>query len=297
MPVTSPFQPLPSPYDPMTPVELWPSGPIPGAERVRVMVLAGYGINCESESAAAFTEVGAQADVYHVSDVLELGDAALEDIDIAVFPGGFSFGDHIGAGRVFANRVAGRLGDTFHRFVERGGLVLGICNGFQTIAKMGLLPALGSTPHQQATLEPNQRPGYYDGWVRLRFDPESPCVFTRGAPSWVLEVPSRHADGKMVLEPSVVDVVTQRHLVPVYYVDEHGVPTEMWPANPNGSEGGIAGLCDPTGRVFGLMPHPEAYLYPESHPDWIAQRDAGTLPARGLGLGLLANGVRAVLEG
>lgn len=279
-----------------------PLGPVPGAADVRALVLAGYGLNCEAETAAGLRMAGARAEVVHVADVLADGGAALDGARLLVFVGGFSFGDHIASGRVFANRLRFRLGDRLARFVDDGGLVLGICNGFQTIVKLGLLPALDRAPGQglapqQASLVHNDRLGYRDAWVRLRIDPESPCVFTRGSTGALLEVPSRHGEGKLVLASEAMRArVRAEHLVPVCYVDAEGRPTEAWPDNPNGSAGGFAGLCDATGRVFGLMPHPEAYLHPECHPRWIAQRDRGCLPPVGQGLGILVNGVRAALE-
>ncbi len=289
-------------YDPERPASPWvsPPGAIEGADAVGALVFAGYGLNCEAETAAGFRVLGARPRIRHFSDVID-DPAALEDTRIVVFGGGFSFGDHIASGRVFANRVRARLGDRLASFVDDGGLVLGICNGFQTIAKLGLVPGLGRERGdpltlQQATVEHNDRLGYRNAWVRLRVDPESPCVFTQGASGALLEVPSRHGEGKVLLDPEFEAQALEQGLVPVRYADAAGNPTEVWPDNPNGSPGGIAGLCDPTGRIFGLMPHPEAYLYPENHPDWIAQRDAGCLPAHGAGLGILAGGVRAALE-
>ena len=141
----------------------------------------------------------------------------------------------------------------------------------------------------------NDRLGYRDAWVKLAIDPDSPCVFTRGSTGELLEVPCRHGEGKVLLRDDVQDAADAAHLVPVRYVDADGEPTQSWPDNPNGSPRGVAGLCDATGRVFGLMPHPEAYIYPENHPDWIPQRDNGALPNQGYGLGILANGVRAAL--
>lgn len=279
-----------------------PPDSLPGADGVRVLVLTGYGLNCEAETAAGFRMLGARAEIVHGGDLIEGGTASLDGVHILAFVGGFAFGDHIASGRVFANRLRYRLGDRLARHVDDGGLVLGICNGFQTLVKLGLLPALGRKrgeplAQQQASLVANERLGYRDAWVRLDIDPDSPCVFTRGTTGAVLEAPSRHGEGKLVFAPGVRERVEAEHLVPVRYVDETGIPTEQWPDNPNGSPDGAAGLCDSTGRVFGLMPHPEAYLYPENHPDWIAQREAGELPAHGYGLGVLANGVRAVLQG
>ncbi len=275
-------------------------GPIEGADGVGVLVFAGYGLNCEAETSAGFEMLGARPRVRHFSDVID-DPAAFEDTRIMVFGGGFSFGDHIASGRVFANRVRARLGDRIAAFVDDGGLVLGICNGFQTIAKLGLVPGLGRSrgdrlASQQCTVEHNDRVGYRNAWVRLRIDPRSPCVFTRGASGALLEVPSRHGEGKVLLDPELEAEILAQSLVPVRYANAEGNPTEAWPDNPNGSPGGIAGICDPSGRIFGLMPHPEAYLYPENHPDWIAQRDAGCLPVHGAGLGMLAAGVRAALS-
>ena len=291
-------------YDPERPSALWrePLGPIEGAADVGVLVFAGYGLNCEAETAAGFEMLGARPRIRHFSDVID--DATpFGDTRIVVFGGGFSFGDHIASGRVFANRVRARLGDRLARFVDDGGLVLGICNGFQTIAKLGLVPGLkrrqgDPLATQQATVVHNDKLGYRNQWVRLRIDPQSPCVFTQGVKegAGLLEVPSRHGEGKVLLSEAFESAVLEGHLVPVRYADANGDATEAWPDNPNGSPGGIAGLCDPTGRVFGLMPHPEAYLYPENHPDWIAQRDAGCLPAHGAGLGILAGGVRAAVS-
>lgn len=278
-------------------------GPVPGAQDVGALVLSGYGLNCEDETAAGLRMAGARAQVMHVGDLLRSEGAALDGARLLVFVGGFSFGDHIASGRVFANRLRFRLGDRLARFVDDGGLVLGICNGFQTIVKLGLLPALDRQPGeplapQQASLVHNDRLGYRNAWVRLAIDPKSPCVFTRGSTGVPLEVPSRHGEGKLVfIDDATRARAETEHLVPVRYVDAAGEPTEVWPDNPNGSALGMAGLCDGTGRVFGLMPHPEAYLYPQSHPRWIAQRDQGRLPAMGHGLGILANGVRAAVQG
>lgn len=291
--------PEPSPDDRSPWVD--PLSPVEGAADVKAVVLSGYGLNCEAETAAGLRMAGARAEIIHVGDVLERGGADLDDAKLLVFVGGFSFGDHIASGRVFANRLRFRLGDRLARFVDDGGLVLGICNGFQTIVKLGLLPALDRKPGQglapqQASLVHNDRLGYRNAWVNLAIDPQSPCVFTRGSSGRPLPVPSRHGEGKLVFaDEATRERVAQRHLVPVRYVDDAGQPTEAWPENPNGSVGGFAGLCDETGRVFGLMPHPEAYLYPENHPQWIAQRDAGTLPSAGYGLGILLNGVRAAV--
>lgn len=277
------------------------------ARDVRVLVLTGYGLNCEVETAAGFSRAGATVVPKHLHDVLDRGDVkdGLSGYHILAFVGGFSFGDHIQSGRVYANRLRFRLGDALARFVDDGGLALGICNGFQTLVCLGLLPALDRTRGtglalQSAALVHNDRLGYFDTWVNLLVDAESPCVWTRGLPQ-TIELPSRHGEGKLLFrDDETRQTILTRHLVPVRYADATGKPTEVWPANPNGSPDGAAGLCDATGRIFGLMPHPDAFLDPENHPDWIRRREAaepgfGRNDA-GMGQAIFNAGVRAALQ-
>lgn len=273
---------------------------------LRVLVPTGYGLNCEAETAAAFELLGARVEQLHVAELLDdpgrlagrLGDCA-----ILAFIGGFSFGDHVASGRVLANRMRFALGDVLARYVDDGGLAIGMCNGFQVMVKLGLLPGpltgedrSDRLAPQRASVVGNDRLGYRNAWVRMRCDPDSPCVWTRGLD--LIESPSRHGEGKLVFADDEIRAQLEaEHRIPVRYVDEHGMPTESWPANPSGSPGGIAGLCDRTGRVFGLMPHPEAFLYPENHPRWAARGDASDAPRvrHGLGLRVFVNGLRAAL--
>jgi len=265
---------------------------------VRVLILTGLGLNCEAETEAAFRAVGATPQRVHLLDLLEGNSRArLSDYSILAFIGGFAFGDHLGAGFVFANKIRWRLYDQLLAFIERGGLALGICNGFQTMVRLGLLPGLdGDYRTPRATLAPNERLGYRDAWVRLGFDPHSPCVWTRGLTR--MELPSRHGEGRFLAEsPELLERLEHGGQVAVRYVDADGQPTQRWPDNPNGSPGAVAGVCDPSGRLFGMMPHPDAYLYPFHHPDWTRQRAAGTLPAEGAGLRIFRNGVDAAAAG
>lgn len=261
---------------------------------VRVLVVTGLGLNCEVETGEAFRLVGASPELVHLLDLLD-GRRRLADFHILAFPGGFAFGDHLGAGFVFANKIRWRMYDELAAFVERGGLAIGICNGFQTMVRLGMLPGFdGDYRTQRATIAPNDRLGYWDTWVRLAFDPESPCVWTRGLEE--VELPSRHGEGKfLAASVEIAERLEAERLVPVRYVDASGEPTEAWPANPNGSPAGVAGICDPSGRLFGLMPHPDAYLYPFQHPQYFRQRARGEeLPAEGGGLAIFRNGVDAV---
>ncbi len=267
---------------------------------VEVLVMTGYGLNCEAETTAGFEMLGCKVSQVHVGNLLAEGTAPLDRAHIVAFIGGFSFGDHVASGRVYANRLRHRLGESLAAFVDRGGLAIGMCNGFQTMVKLGILPARGRSPGSglaapQASLVENEKRGYRDAWVEMVADPESPCVWTRGLER--IECPSRHAEGRLIFQDEATRAALEAaHLIPLRYCDAAGQATEAWPANPNGSRDGAAALCDESGRIFGLMPHPEAYLYPENHPRWIAQRDANQLPEYGAGLRILANGVAAATK-
>ncbi|MDH3746521.1 MAG: phosphoribosylformylglycinamidine synthase subunit PurQ [Acidobacteriota bacterium] len=257
---------------------------------VRVLVLTGLGLNCEVETAEAFRLTGASPELVPLLDLLD-DPSRLSAFHILVFPGGFAFGDHLGAGFVFANRIRWRIYDELVHFVDRGGLALGICNGFQTMVRLGILPGFdGDYRTPRATLAPNDRLGYWDCWVRLAVDPSSPCVWTRGLTG--LELPSRHGEGKfLAADETVAQRLAAGRQIPLRYADAEDRPTQSWPDNPNGSADAIAGICDPSGRVFGLMPHPDAYLYPFQHPQWSRRRYTGGVAKEGGGLAIFRNGV------
>jgi phosphoribosylformylglycinamidine (FGAM) synthase-like amidotransferase family enzyme len=260
---------------------------------VRVLVPTGLGLNCEAETAAAFRLVGASPSEVPLLDLLDGGERQLADFHIISFIGGFAFGDHLGAGFVFANKIRYRLYDQLLEFIAGGGLAIGICNGFQTMVRLGLLPGFdGDYRTPRATLAPNDRLGYWDCWVRLAADRESPCVWTRGIDS--LELPSRHGEGKFLTAgPAELERLERDHQIALRYVDAEDRPTQSWPQNPNGSPGAVAGVCDPSGRLFGLMPHPDAFIYDFQHPQWSRRRLEGETPAGPGGLIIFRNGVDA----
>jgi phosphoribosylformylglycinamidine synthase len=261
---------------------------------VRVLVPTGLGLNCEIETAAGFRLVGATPTLVPLLDLLENGaDHRLRAYQILAFVGGFAFGDHLGAGFVFANKIRHRLYDQLVEFIAGGGLAIGICNGFQTMVRLGLLPGFdGDYRTPRATLAPNDRLGYWDCWVRAAADPESPCVWTRGIQT--LELPSRHGEGKfLTADPEDLARLERDHQVAVHYVDAGDRPTQSWPENPNGSPGAVAGVCDPSGRLFGLMPHPDAFIYPHQHPLWSRRRLLGHRTEEPDGLRIFRNGVDA----
>lgn len=219
---------------------------------VRVAVLVGYGINCDYETCHAFELAGAKADKIHIS---ALAEASLDDYQIMAIPGGFSFGDDIAAGKMLANKLKAVAGEQVEKFVSDGKLVIGICNGFQALAKYALLPKIGE---QKFTLTFNDSGRFEDRWVPLKTVGKS--VWTEGIDSMYL--PVRHAEGKFVATKEVVDELEREGLVALRYAQSE------YSYNPNGSINDIAGITDKTGRIFGLMPHPEAYLYPTNHPRW-----------------------------
>lgn len=264
--------------------------------QVRALIITGYGLNCERETACAFRQAGAQADQVHLKDILS-GERSLEEYHILAFIGGFSFGDHLGAGTVFANRVRRRMREDLEQFVDAGKLIIGICNGFQTLTRIGLVPGLdGAYFEPRVALAENAQGIFRDAWIEVAAESASPCVFTRGIDR--LPLPIRHGEGRFVADcAETLRELEERNLVALRYVDPaSGKPAEEFPHNPNGSLNAIAGICDPSGRIFGLMPHPEAYLSAYNHPQWPRQQIDGTLPERGLGLAIFQNAVNAASE-
>ena len=262
-----------------------------GATPVRALVITGFGLNCEQETTCALRTAGAAAEKVHLNDILD-GQRGLDEFHILAFIGGFSYGDHIGAGTVFANRVKYRMREQLEQFVSAGRLVIGICNGFQTITRLGLVPAVdGAYFEQQVALAQNAQGVFRNAWIMLRCEPLSPCIFTKGID--LIPLPVRHGEGRFVpRDQALLDRLESDHLVAVRYADpETGEPTTEFPHNPNGSRNAIAGVCDPTGRIFGLMPHPEAYLSPFNHPHWTLQKINGVLPEKGLGQRVFENAV------
>ncbi|SES80307.1 phosphoribosylformylglycinamidine synthase subunit PurQ [Hymenobacter actinosclerus] len=263
--------------------------------KVQALILTGFGINCEEEFAAAYRLAGAEATIVHLNQVLH-GHVSIHDYDILNFPGGFSFGDDLGSGVVLANKLRYRkndegrtLLDDIREFVAGGKHVLGICNGFQVLVKLGLLPDLAGTVTPEVTLTHNASGRYEDRWVRLKVNPKSNTPFLRGLDT--LEVPVRHGEGRLIIGNSeTAAAIEARGLNCLSYLDEAGAPTANYPHNPNGADLHCAGLTDTTGRVFGLMPHPEAFLSLYNHPDWARRKRANaSISEDGDGLKLFRN--------
>lgn len=262
------------------------------ASKPPVLIITGYGVNCEAESRYAWEMAGALPRLVHLNDLLD-EPSQLKRFKALMFIGGFSFGDHMGSGEALALRLRSRAKTALLDFIRRGNLVLGVCNGFQVMVKLGLLPGFdGDYLQRSVTLTHNDCGTFQNFWITLRFESKSPCVFTRGLKE--MPLPIRHGEGKFItLTNAILDRLESEHCVACRYINpSNGKIALHFPENPNGSINGIAGICDPTGRVFGLMPHPEAYLFPENHPQWQRQKLAGILPKHGLGVKIFQNAVK-----
>jgi len=249
----------------------------------RVMVLRAPGTNCDQETAYAFVQAGGLADVHHVNRLLENPPLA-RDYQILCVPGGFSYGDDVAAGRILGNLFQHHLKEALTEFKAAGKLILGICNGFQVLIKSGVLLA-DDAQGAPATLCLNDSGRYTDRWVHLTAEGDK-CVFLRGIQQ--LELPVAHAEGKFVARNQAeLDRLARGGQLVLRYTGPDGSPAAGFPANPNGSQANVAGICDETGRVLGLMPHPERNIDPTHHPQWTRRRNADP----GDGLQLFVNAV------
>lgn len=254
---------------------------------VRALVLTGFGINCDTETQSALARAGAAADRVHLNDIIEKTDL-FDRYHIFAIPGGFSFGDDVASGKILANRLRYKLGAPLKKFIAGGKLVIGICNGFQVMVKMGILPLFDGEFVQEVTLTNNDSARFENRWVNLAVTPGSRCVWLKGIDS--IELPVRHGEGKFI--PRDDDVLKKLYAngqVALRYCLTDGSPANgRFPANPNGAVHDIAGICDPSGRVFGLMPHPEANTFRTNHPQWTRKQ----LPQEGAGLQVFRNAVQ-----
>jgi phosphoribosylformylglycinamidine synthase I len=234
--------------------------------KVRVLMLRAPGTNRDVDTQIAFEIAGADVTSALVTELFRK-EKRLPDYHIAVIPGGFTYGDDISAGRIMANEIRLRLGEDIKKFVDDGRLVLGICNGFQVLVKTGILPGIPGQGAQPVTLTNNDSGKFECRWVYLKVNQKSPCVFTKGIDR--IYVPVAHGEGKLAAEPGVAEKLN----IVVQYVDAKGRTRAGYPFNPNGSVNDIAGICDASGRIFGLMPHPEDFIRWTQHPRWTCEKE------------------------
>jgi phosphoribosylformylglycinamidine synthase len=269
--------------------------------QVKALILTGFGLNCDHETALALELAGASPHRVHINSLVD-GTVKLADFHILAFGGGFSWGDDHGAGVIQAVKLKNHIGADLLTFVDAGKLIIGICNGFQALVNLGLLPGLDNDYTRRCVaITYNDCGNFRDQWVHLTANPDSPCVFTKGMDR--ADFPVRHGEGKFIADPGVVASLQAENLVVFQYADDTGRPAGgKFPFNPNGSERDIAGICDPTGHVFGLMPHPEAYNHVTNHPDWTREKQRRKRqgesfgPDDTIGIRLFRNGVTHIRE-
>lgn len=259
--------------------------------RVKTLIIRAAGTNCDLETEHAFQLAGSQTELVHVNQMVRK-ERDFNDYHILVIPGGFTYGDDIAAGKILANEMKYKLQEPITTFIQDGKLILGICNGFQVLVKTGLLPQNDRREmSQRVTLTFNDSGKFEDRWVYLKSVDNSPCIFTRGLKG-LLYIPVAHAEGKFVPQDEGVKATLWReNQIVLQYVDHRGA-FAGYPWNPNGSIDNIAGICDPTGRIFGLMPHPERHIHPTNHPRWTR----GFESEEGEGLIIFRNAVEYVKE-
>lgn len=258
----------------------------------RALVIRTAGTNCDAELCRAFELAGARAELVHL-DALIADPGRLDAADLIGFPGGFSYGDDVASGRLFAVRVRERLYPSLRDAARRGAAMIGVCNGFQVLVQVGLLPgpARGEAwpedlpPVPALSLTQNAGGRFVDAWHGGQIEPNSTCVWTEGLEAFDHELmclPSAHAEGRLVVDaPGTIERLERAGQVAIRYTD-----------NFNGSAGAIAGVCDATGRIFGLMPHPERYLEWTRHPSW-TRLDASVRERVPPGLVMFRNAVAA----
>ena len=249
----------------------------------KVCILRSDGTNCDEELFYAFGKFGAAPEYVQVNQ-LRSRDKRLRDYRILALPGGFSYGDDIASGKVLAVELISFLKDELSEFIAKKGLILGVCNGFQTLVRTGLLP-FNNLGKMDATLAPNESGHFECRWVKIKIE-SSKCLFLRPADftsevksgrqrentsevlSGVLDIAVNHGEGKFFAKRETMQKIENQDLVVFRYVDNTGKPAQNYPQNPNGSQDAIAGICDPTGRILGLMPHPEKFVDITQHPNW-----------------------------
>jgi len=230
----------------------------------KVCVLRTAGTNCDKETASAFALAGAEVSLLHINSLVK-GIAELGDFHILALPGGFSYGDDVASGKIFANELRFKLAEQLREFIRQGKLVIGICNGFQILVKSGFLPG-NQELKQDASLIINDSGKFEDRWVHLKGN-KNRCVWTKGI-NKIIYLPVAHGEGKFItLNKQVLNRLKNNGQVVFQYCDGKG-KLAGYPDNPNGAVENIAGICDSTGRIFGLMPHPERHVFKEQHPNF-----------------------------
>ncbi len=260
----------------------------------RALILTGYGINCEEETAYAFEKAGGVSSIMHINEIINTPDILL-NFQIFAFPGGFSYGDDTGGGKAMANKIKNNLIDEFRAFTGRDTLMIGICNGFQIMANLGILPAIeGSHGKAEIALEYNRTFRYECRWVDLKII-DSPSVFTKGIKN--LRIPVAHGEGNFFARKGILKNIEKHGLIAMRYAKPDGnFAKGEFPYNPNGSINDIAAVCDRSGRILGMMPHPERNTLFTHRDDWTylkekLKRKGKSVPKESEGLAIFKNAI------
>jgi phosphoribosylformylglycinamidine synthase I len=254
-------------------------------EDLKVCVMRVGGTNCDAETQRAFIELGVKAETRHLNELVKQRN--LLDYHMLVFPGGFSYGDYVRSGAIFARMLTAKLGKELRTFIDQNRPILGICNGFQILIEEGLLPGFeGASAYPEAALAANIPQGFKCRWVYLKNENKGNCVFTNNIPKGkILRLPIAHGEGRLLFlkekEEKLLQKLYDSDMMVFRYCDKEGEPAGgQYPINPNGSFHDIAGICNREGTIFGLMPHPERAMYWWQQPDWTSQQ---TMPQYGDG--------------
>lgn len=229
----------------------------------RVCILRTDGTNCDEELFYAFEKYKAQPEYVHVNEFRNKS-KKLSQFQILALPGGFAYGDDVASGKILAVELVSFFKDDLQNFINKKGLIIGICNGFQALIRTGLLP-FAKLGEMDVTLAQNKSGHFECRWVKIKTE-KSPCQFIPEAR--IAEIAVNHGEGRIFASPKVIKRIENENLVIARYIDEKGNATMLYPQNPNGSENAIAGICDPTGRIIGIMPHPEKFVEKTQHPNW-----------------------------
>lgn len=258
-----------------------------------VFVLSGYGLNCEEETAFAFRFAGSAATIVHINDLIERP-KELRSCQILAVPGGFAYGDDTGSGNAYAQKLKNHLWEEILRFVEQDRLVIGICNGCQILVNLGLVPAMDKNyGARRVALLPNDTARYTVRWTDVRVENTSPWL----AGLDTVSLPIAHGEGKFYADPETLERLTAHKQIALRYVAGDICTFQRLPANPTGTLDDIAGMTDETGRILGLMPHPERAIFFTQLPHWTYlketyYRNGKRLPKYGQGLRIFQNAVR-----
>ncbi|HUQ84822.1 MAG TPA: phosphoribosylformylglycinamidine synthase subunit PurQ [Candidatus Limnocylindrales bacterium] len=259
----------------------------------KVLIFSGYGLNSEEETAYGFELAGAAPDIVHINDIVD-GKYKLDNYQILSFPGGFAYGDDTGAGNAYANKIKNHLWDAVNRFVKKDKLVIGICNGCQIVNNLGLVPAFsGDFGDRKVALSNNDSARFITRWVDLKVNSNSPWL----SGIETLSLPIAHGEGKFITSDEDLTKLQKNNQIALQYIKGEMSTYLDLPANPNGSTDEIAGITDETGRVLGLMPHPERGMFFNQLPNWQLTkeqlvRQGKKLPTEGPGLQIFKNAVK-----